>query len=484
METPQDRYTYLDNIRSILVYNVVFVHIICMLAYPITFWWPVIDKNGSSRVYENLLLVMDMYLMPHLIFIAALFIFPSLNGKSTLAYIKKRFFRLFVPVIVFAFCAGEIVYQILVKRLDNSNPAYFLTFLDYWRDFINFNAITFIGEGKMLNQMSFNTAHTWFLSFLFFITLIIVLLGIPFRKKEKVEKEVDSRKKIIIKTITLTVILGFLYTAFAILFTVKGMNFTSWIRVIGLVQVRLDQFFVLLPLFLFGLYMHRKDWLTRGDIGSWKMWGILSAVFIFVFALLYHNLLPIVDNVFKVTEHNLIFSDKIPVPTIPDSFIQTFLIICILQVPACIFLLMFFLSFAKKFFNTPNKITDFCSKHSINVYILHFIPVVLLQYIFVNIPIAPILKTILTMIIIIPACLWLSHRLVYPHPLFAISFFAILKLVSLFAGFNFFYIALLIVLISSFAGAIYESVRILASAKAGRQQSRIRDAVESTESEI
>lgn len=470
MKTYRDRYTYLDNIRNILVYNVVFVHVICMFAYPLMFWWSAIDKNGSSRVYENLIISMDIYLMPILIFIAALFIFPSLNAKSMPEYIKKRFFRLFVPVIVFTFCAGDIFYQILIKRLDTSHPTYLLTFFDYWRDFLNSGVITFIGEGKMLNQISFGTGHLWFLSFLFFITLLVVLLTIPFRKKEKKRRKVDSREKIIIKTFVLAWTLGFFYAVAAIIFAGKGIRFDSWIRVFGLVEVRIDQFLMLLPLFLFGLYMFRKNWLTKGDIGSWKMWGIISAVLIFLYVLLIHSgLLPTLEELYKIAEHNYIFLDKIPFPILTDSFKQTCLIMYILRLPICIFLMMFFLSFAKKFFNKANKITEFCSRHSINVYILHFIPVLLLQYSFVTIPVAPIIKTILMIIIVIPACLWLSHRLVYPHPIVAISFFVMLKLASLVIGFDFYYIALLAVLFISFAGALYESVSLLVSVKTSRQ---------------
>jgi hypothetical protein len=62
-------------------------------------------------------------------------------------------------------------------------------------------------------------------------------------------------------------------------------------------------------------------------------------------------------------------------------------------------------------------------------------------------------------IIIIPACLWLSHRLVYPFPKIAIGFFVALKLVALAAGFTFYYFALLAVIFISFAGAVYESAR-------------------------
>ena len=65
------------------------------------------------------------------------------------------------------------------------------------------------------------------------------------------------------------------------------------------------------------------------------------------------------------------------------------------------------------------------------------------------------------LVIVIPACLWLSHRFVYPHPLAAISFFIVVKLVSLFAGFNFYYMALLAMLLISVAGALLESIRLL-----------------------
>lgn len=85
MENTQNRFVYLDNIRNVLVYNVVLVHVISMFAYPLSFWWAVIDKEGSSRFYETSLIPMDIYLMPCLLFIAALFIFPSLKKALPLS---------------------------------------------------------------------------------------------------------------------------------------------------------------------------------------------------------------------------------------------------------------------------------------------------------------------------------------------------------------------------------------------------------------
>jgi hypothetical protein len=241
----------------------------------------------------------------------------------------------------------------------------------------------------------------------------------------------------------------------------------SWLIVGKAVQFQIEQIWVLLPLFLFGLYVYKKEWLTRGDIGSWKMWGVMAFIFLALYALLFHiGFLPVVEEIIRVIEHNMLFDNKMAVPVGDRSFQLTALCIWLLSPLACVFLLMFFLSFAKRFFNKPNAITTFCSKHSINVYILHYIPVLILQYTFLNVPITPIVKILLMTIIVIPACLWLSHRLVYPYPKIAIAFFVALKLVSLAAGFTFYYWALLALIFISFAGAVYESARYMAAKKA------------------
>jgi hypothetical protein len=469
LATYQDRSTYMDNIRTMLVFIVVFSHVISMFSYPLNYWWPVIDTTGSSGVYETILAILDIFMMPHILFIAAFFIFYSLKTKSAQEYIIKRFVRLYVPLVVFVFCAADVFYQIRLNRLNSSDVVYLTTFLDFWRDFMNFSIITFSGEGSMLNQTNFSMAHAWFLSFLFPITFVTVLLSLPFRKKEKARKKIDKRKKIIVTTIIFAVVLSIVYTGLAILFYFTHIGFSAWLRVLGCIEVRLNQFFILLPLFLFGLYVYKKEWLTKGDIGSWKMWGILSAVFIFIRVLLFYNgLLPSLEEIFKVVEHNLTFTDKLDFPSLAESYTTISVIMTITLPPTCIFLLMFFLSFAKKYFNRSNIITAFCSKHSMNVFILHYVAILVLQYAFANIPVAPIIKIVVMMGIAIAACLWLSHRFVYPHPLISIVFFVALKLVALFAGFHFYYKALLILIFISLAGALYESRRFLTSVRTNR----------------
>jgi len=458
METNQNRLVYLDNIRNILVYNVVLLHVISMFAYPLSFWWAVIDKKGSSRFYETSLVPMDIYLMPCLLFIAALFIFPSLKKSTPLEYIKNRFLRLCVPVIVFLFCAGDIFFQLRLKRLNPVSPSYWDTFLNFWRSFINLPAIYLTDSQKTLNTVVFNLQHTWFLTLLFFLTLMVVLLSLPFKRKNSESIKVDSRKKIILQTIIFSMALGIVYVAAMIYYVSHGINPPSWLMIGKILQFQVDKIWMLVPLFLFGLYVCKKEWLTRGDIGSWKMWGVLAFIPLALYILLYHiRILPVLDEIFTVVEHNMQYGNKMAMPVVGRSVQLSVLCTWFLLPSVLLFLLMFFLSLAKKFFNNQNAITTFCSKHSINVYILHYVAVLVLQYSFLNVSIPSIIKIILMIIIIIPACLWLSHRLVYPHPKIAIGFFVALKLVALAAGFTFYYFALLPLIFISFAGAVYES---------------------------
>ena len=462
METIENRVVYLDNIRNFLVYNVVLLHIISIFAYPLSFWWAVIDQERASRFYETSLITMDIYLMPCLLFIASLFIFPSLKKSTAFEYIKNRLKRLYVPVIVFLFCAGDVFNQLRLKRLNSITPDYSETFLNFWGEFVKMPGIYLTSSQKTLNAVDFSFSHMWFSTLLFFITLVVVLLNLPLKRKNSEPKKVKSRKKIILQTIIFAVILGVVYAAAMIYYVIHQIDFGSWVIIGKVIQFNLNKIWILLPMFLFGLYAYQREWLTRGDIGNWKMWGLLAFIPLALnIPLFYIGILPTLNEMLKVIEHNMQFADKIAMPVVDASVQLSFLCSWVLAPAACVFLLMFFLSFAKRFFNKPNQISFFCSKHSINVYILHYIPVVILQYAFLNVPFTPIIKIILMLIIIIPACLWLSHRLVYPYPKIAISFFAALKIASLAAGFTFYYYALLILIFTSFAGALYESARFM-----------------------
>lgn len=346
-----------------------------------------------------------------------------------------------------------------VNVIEIKNPE---TFLNFWRFYFNMPGISVSGSEKTLNAVTFNLQHVWFLTLLFFITLMVVLWSLLLKKNNGEATKVDGSNKVISKTIIFAAALGLAYAAVHIYYVGRQINFSAWLLVGKVIQFQLNKIWVLLPLFLFGLYVYKKNWLTRSDIGSWKMWGGAAFLLLAIYLLIYHfGILPALEEIFKVVDRNMQSDDKMEMPVVADSIRRAFLLTWILLPPVCVFLLMFFLSFAKRFFNQPNAATTFCSKHSINVYVLHYAPVLILQYTFLNVAVPSMVKILLMAIIIIPACLWLSHRLVYPYPKAAIAFFVALKLMALAAGFTFYCFALLALIFISFAGAVYESVKYL-----------------------
>jgi len=474
METTTNRFTYLDNIRNILVYNVVLLHIIQMFAYPLSFWWSVIDKKGSSRFYELCLVAMDIYLMPCLLFIAALFIFPSLKKSTPLKYTGKRFLRLCVPVIVFLFCAGDLHYQILFKRLNPVSPDYMEIFLNFWRSYVTLPGIYLTSSQQTLHTVVFSFQHTWFLSLLFFMTLAVVLLSGLLKRKDDEPKKVAGKNRIIIlQTVIFALVLGLVYAAAMINYVIHYIDISSWIILGKILEFHIGKIWLLIPLFLFGLYFYKKEWLARGDIGSWKMWLIMALIPLGLYVSLYHiGILPQLEQIIKIVDHNMQFDNKITMPAVNQSVQISFLFSWFILPAACIFLLMFFLSFAKRFFNKPNAITAFCSKHSINVYILHYAAVLILQSAFLNVPVPSMVKIMLIVLVAIPACLWLSYRLVYPYPKTAVGFFVVMKLMALAAGFTFYYFALLVLVVISFSGAVYEAAKYMVARKADAEAPR------------
>lgn len=91
-------------------------------------------------------------------------------------YLKKRFLRLMVPVFVYTACAADIFYQIRYKRAGLDALTYFNTFLGFWKDLFLGPGLVFMNKLPFFNP-SFKVGPTWFMSFLFAATLVIVFFS-------------------------------------------------------------------------------------------------------------------------------------------------------------------------------------------------------------------------------------------------------------------------------------------------------------------
>ena len=114
--------------------------------------------------------------------------------------------------------------------------------------------------------------------------------------------------------------MSIVYAAAMINYVIHHIDFGSWIIIGKTLQFQTDKIWILIPMFLFGLYAYKKEWLTRGDIGTWKIWGVLAFIPLALYVLFYHiGILSTLDEILKVVEHNMQFDNKIASPLMDGS---------------------------------------------------------------------------------------------------------------------------------------------------------------------
>lgn len=160
-----DRVSFLDNLRSFAILLVVVLHgcIIYMVYAPS--WWYVADPERSI-VFDALVVLLDVPLMPILFFISGYFALPTLTKRrSAKEFLKNKFKRVGFPWIFGSvILAPPITYMIYLSR---SIP---MSFVQFWsRDF--------------WNPIIYQQSVYWFLGILF---LMFSLLSLAYKLSKNI----------------------------------------------------------------------------------------------------------------------------------------------------------------------------------------------------------------------------------------------------------------------------------------------------------
>lgn len=124
---PSNRLCFLDNLRAFVIILVVVLHgSITYMAYAPA-WWYVLDPQ-NSEFFTQLVLLIDVPIMPILFFLAGYFAVPALQKRGPRSFLKGKFIRIGLPWIFGAlFLAPIITYMIYFSR---GVP---MGFFDFWR---------------------------------------------------------------------------------------------------------------------------------------------------------------------------------------------------------------------------------------------------------------------------------------------------------------------------------------------------------------
>jgi glucan biosynthesis protein C len=98
MNTNQNRLIFFDNLRYLMVLLVLVFHSGASYGSIVAFW-PYHDPN-PTEVVDLLLMILDVFMMSILFFIAGYFALPSLRKKGGRRFLGDRFKRLGIPWLV------------------------------------------------------------------------------------------------------------------------------------------------------------------------------------------------------------------------------------------------------------------------------------------------------------------------------------------------------------------------------------------------
>lgn len=159
METTQ-RQTYLDWLRILSIAGVLFLH--SAMPYAAFETWHIRDKESSTLLLYGIAFL-HLIRMPLLFFISGTVSYYMMQRRSALNFIKLRFTRLLIPLLVGMFFI--VPPQIYMERLNQGYTGSYWHFYKTVFDFVPYPA-----------GGSFSWHHLWFIAYLFVYDLVFAPL--------------------------------------------------------------------------------------------------------------------------------------------------------------------------------------------------------------------------------------------------------------------------------------------------------------------
>jgi hypothetical protein len=416
----ENRVIFFDNLRFFLVLCVVLQH--AANAYNNLLWWPVAEAN-SSMIVGWLSAFFDAFTMPLLFYVAGYFAIPTIQKKGVASFLKGKLKRLGIPwlVCILTICPIlPLIYHYTRNNLTLSR-SYWELWLTLMKNAAELNIGVIDSMNTLMQNNQFYQRYMWFLSLLllFFVLFSIMYL---FKKSwfEPADSLVTSKDPSILSTLKLLVSVGFLTSFFsfmmiAIMFfcVPKLANPEPLFSLGNLIQFRPSRIFLHIIYFGLGLITYKKKWIERGTFpGHFKTWIISFTILLIAYLYTRHLMLNGPEHLQEV--FGPIF-----------FFILNFLTISTLGL---------FTSLAVRYRNRPTAMNRNLASNSYNMYLSHYIFVVVFQLVLFAIPeISGLLKFAIVSVMAILGSYMVSQFLIKPFPRISImmsgSFFMAMALV-------------------------------------------------------
>ena len=179
-ELSGSRILFLDNIRYLMVVFVVLLHAALSYGNPLSAWY-VWDAAANMEFFVLTTMIIDVFAMPVLFFIAGYFALPNIQKKGTTVFLKDKFIRLGIPLLIAIIFIVPLYCYITQHKKPGGQQL--LSYGQFWIDWIK-NASDFHTGFLYPDTMnlSFNHSAYWFISLLLFF---FIVFGIIYALKER-----------------------------------------------------------------------------------------------------------------------------------------------------------------------------------------------------------------------------------------------------------------------------------------------------------
>jgi peptidoglycan/LPS O-acetylase OafA/YrhL len=396
------RICYLDNIRAIIIVFVVVFHAI--LPYGYCPWWYVVDPVQFPFSFYFIVLL-EPVLMPVLFFIAGLLAWPSLLRNGTARFMATKANRLLLPFLLCTLLLGPImpfVRQALRALDSGGDPA------GFWRFWIGFlQSVSTVHSGSASTSTEIVVNQYWFLMLLFiffagFGLFVSIRRTTPGENPDNPVGRPPSRPKLLGLIAAFSLVLGAIYAVICLF--ISG---NLWVTLGGLWQVQPAKIHIYLGLFLAGICVERKNLLPQiNSITRPAVW--LAAVVAVAAAYL-----AAVIKTAGVPDASMTL-------VIASRFLRIFLVVTVS---------LWLLGFFRQTFNRSTAVWSELSTNSYNIYLIHMAPQVVIQMMFLAVPVPSPLKWIFVSLLTLLVSYTASRFVVKKSPRAAVVALVVLVVV-------------------------------------------------------
>ena len=414
----KNRLVFFDNLRFLIVLFVVLQH--SGNAYGNLGWWPVVD-NKTSMTAEWLNAFIDAFAMPLLFYIAGYFAVPVINKKGAAAFLRGKLKRLGVPWLICILAICPIVPLIYHYTRDGFTVS--ASYWDLWvalmKNAAEFDIGIIASMNRLMETNQFYQRYMWFLSVLI---LFFVIFSTVYRLKSSWFKSFDNpaapAAPSVLKTLGILVAVGFLtfscssLVVGAVLFSTPDLVTPEPFFTLGnIVQFRPSRLFLFITYFTFGILTFKYKWIERNKFPGHMPTWVISFAIILIAYFYARDLMINGPEELKSTLGPMVF-----------WFCLNFLTISTLGLAT---------SLALRYWNRPTVVNQNLASNSYNMYLAHYLFVLVFQLVLLSLPAWPgLVKYGLTSVLSIVCAYMACQFLLKPFPriaaVSAIGLFAVM----------------------------------------------------------